>query len=72
FLVGISGHVEKRLRKLGIMAQIPSINITDDRTEALRQAVNYVDSPISRSNTFPDITKSDITNSDVTKPQTMN
>ncbi|MEL6500292.1 MAG: SulP family inorganic anion transporter [Cyanobacteria bacterium J06607_15] len=46
FLVGISGQVEKRLRKLGIMAQIPSINITSDRKQALQQAVNYVDSPI--------------------------
>ncbi|MEM8675459.1 MAG: SulP family inorganic anion transporter [Cyanobacteria bacterium P01_G01_bin.67] len=52
FLVGVSGQVEKRLRKLGIMAQIPSINIMNDRTTALEKAVNYVDS--STINTYSD------------------
>ncbi|MEM7756640.1 MAG: SulP family inorganic anion transporter [Cyanobacteria bacterium P01_A01_bin.40] len=52
FLVGVSGQVEKRLRKLGVMAQIPSINIISDRTTALEKAVNYVDS--STINTYSD------------------
>ena len=43
FLVGVSGQTEKRLRKLGIMQRIPSQNTIDDRTTALRQALNYVD-----------------------------
>jgi len=43
FIVGVSGQAEKRLRKLGVMAQIPPENITRDRTTALREAVNYVD-----------------------------
>lgn len=47
FLVGVSGQAEKRLRKLGIMTQIPQQNITSDRTMALRQAVNYVDDHIT-------------------------
>lgn len=42
FLVGVSGQVEKRLRKLGIMTKIPSINVLENRTEALQQAVNCV------------------------------
>ena len=45
FLVGVSGQVEKRLTKLGVMAQIPKTNLFDDRTKALQQAVGYVDSP---------------------------
>ena len=44
FIVGASGQAEKRLRKMGVMSQIPSENIVSDRTTALRQAVNYVDS----------------------------
>ena len=43
FIVGVSGQAEKRLRKMGVMAQIPDGNIINDRTTALRQAVNYVD-----------------------------
>lgn len=43
FIVGVSGQAEKRLRKMGVMAQIPAENIVGDRTMALRQAVNYVD-----------------------------
>ena len=43
FLVGVSGQAEKRLSKLGVMAQIPSQNVMSDRTAALRQAVSYVD-----------------------------
>ncbi|MGK7892966.1 MAG: SulP family inorganic anion transporter [Xenococcus sp. (in: cyanobacteria)] len=43
FLVGVSGQAEKRLRKLGVMAKIPSTNIIGDRTAALQQAVTYVD-----------------------------
>ena len=46
FLVGVRGQAEKRLRKLGVMAKIPSQNITSDRTTALRQAVSYVDEHI--------------------------
>ena len=46
FLVGVSGQVEKRLGKLGVMGQIPAINVFQDRTKALQQAVNYVDSPM--------------------------
>ncbi len=42
FLVGVQGQTEKRLRKLGLMAKIPTINIISDRTMALRQAVNAV------------------------------
>ena len=42
FLVGISGQVEKRLRKLGVMSKIPDSNIFEDRTDALQQAVGYV------------------------------
>ena len=43
YLVGVSGQAEKRLRKLGVMAKIPSQNVLGDRTSALRQAVDYVD-----------------------------
>ncbi|MEM8831267.1 MAG: SulP family inorganic anion transporter [Cyanobacteria bacterium P01_G01_bin.19] len=43
FLVGVSGQVEKRLRKLGVMEKIPSINVKEDRTAALEQAVSYVE-----------------------------
>lgn len=43
FIVGASGQAEKRLRKMGVMAQIPDENITSDRIRALRQAVNYID-----------------------------
>jgi len=46
FIVGVSGQAEKRLRKMGVMAQIPAENIVGDRTMALRQAVNYVDTKI--------------------------
>ena len=52
FLVGVSGQVEKRLTKLGVMEQIPRMNVFDDRTKALQQAVNYVDSSVS--NTYSD------------------
>lgn len=47
FLVGVSGQVEKRLTKLGVMSQIPQNHITSDRVSALRQAVNYVDEHVS-------------------------
>lgn len=56
FLVGISGQAEKRLRKMGVMAQIPEENILRDRATALRKAVNYVDEHImefSGSSTNP-------------------
>ena len=46
FLVGVSGQTEKRLRKLGIMQQVPAQNIVSDRTTALRQALDYVDQHI--------------------------
>ena len=44
FIVGANGQAEKRLRKMGVMSQIPDENIMDDRTRALKQAVNKVDS----------------------------
>ncbi|HEY9767486.1 MAG TPA: SulP family inorganic anion transporter [Coleofasciculaceae cyanobacterium] len=47
FLVGLQGQAEKRLRKMGVMAQIPSQNIVSDRTTALKQAVNYVDQHVA-------------------------
>ena len=43
FIVGASGQAEKRLRKMGVMAQIPERNISSERLNALRQAVDYVD-----------------------------
>ena len=43
FIVGVSGQAEKRLRTMGVMAQIPEGNVMSDRINALRQAVNYVD-----------------------------
>ena len=43
FIVGASGQAEKRLRKMGVTAQISDRNIVRDRVNALRQAVNYVD-----------------------------
>ena len=43
FIVGASGQAEKRLRTMGVMAQIPDRNIVGDRVTALRQAVDYVD-----------------------------
>ncbi len=59
FIVGLQGQAEKRLRKMGVIAQIPSQNIVSDRLAlkdtashngmtslravALRKAVNYVD-----------------------------
>ncbi len=43
FIVGVSGQAEKRLRKMGVMEQIPAANIISDRTMALREAVDYVD-----------------------------
>ncbi len=46
FIVGVTGQAEKRLRKMGVMAQIPAQNIIADRTLALKQAVNYVDTKV--------------------------
>jgi SulP family sulfate permease len=46
FLVGLQGQAEKRLRKLGVMAKVPTQNLISDRTTALRQAVSYVDEHI--------------------------
>lgn len=43
YLVGLQGQAERRLRKLGVMEKVPSTNIINDRTTALRQAVSYVD-----------------------------
>ncbi len=43
FIVGASGQAEKRLRKMGVMAQISDRHIVSDRLNALRQAVSYVD-----------------------------
>ena len=47
FLVGVSGQAENRLRKLGVMEQVPAENLISDRTTALRQAVNYVDEHVA-------------------------
>ena len=44
FLVGLQGQAERRLTKLGIMEQVPAKHILGDRTEALRQALNFVES----------------------------
>ncbi len=46
FIVGLQGQAEKRLRKMGVMAKIPTQNILSDRVDALRQAVNYVDAHV--------------------------
>jgi len=43
FIVGISGQAERRLRKMGVIARIPQEHIVKDRTNALRQAADYVD-----------------------------
>ena len=43
YIVGASGQAEKRLRTMGVMAQIPERNLVKDRISALRQAVNHVD-----------------------------
>ena len=40
FIVGASGQAEKRLRKMGVMAQISDRNLVSNRVDALRQAVN--------------------------------
>ncbi len=46
FIVGLQGQAEKRLRKMGVIAKIPTQNILGDRVDALRQAVNYVDAHV--------------------------
>ena len=54
YIVGVSGQAEKRLRKMGVMAQIPNENIMSDRTRALRQAVNQVGrQPVEFSQQIP-------------------
>ena len=58
FLVGVSGQVEKRLGKLGVLEQIPEINIFSDRTKALHQAVDYVDSSVKDFDLDPLTSKS--------------
>ncbi len=45
FLVGLQGQAERRLRKLGIMEQVPAENLISDRTEALRRAFTFVQKP---------------------------
>ncbi|MEM7590621.1 MAG: SulP family inorganic anion transporter [Cyanobacteria bacterium P01_A01_bin.83] len=51
YIVGVSGQAERRLRKMGVMSQIPPANIIDDRTVALRQAVNHInDQPVELDN----------------------
>lgn len=42
YLVGVSGQAERRLNKLGVINKIPHGNIIEDRTTALRNAVNRV------------------------------
>ena len=44
FIVGASGQAEKRLRKMGVISQIPDENIMSDRTKALKQALDRVNS----------------------------
>ena len=44
FIVGASGQAEKRLRKMGVISQIPDENIMSDRTLALKQALERVNS----------------------------
>ena len=54
YIVGVNGQAEKRLRKMGVMAQIPDENIMSDRTKALRQAVNQVGrEPVEFSQQIP-------------------
>ena len=54
YIVGVSGQAEKRLRKMGVMAQIPNENIMSDRTRALKQAVNHIDpQPVEFSQQIP-------------------
>jgi SulP family sulfate permease len=54
YIVGVSGQAEKRLRKMGVMAQIPKDHIIQDRTKALRQAVNHIDpQPVEFSQQIP-------------------
>lgn len=54
YIVGVNGQAEKRLRKMGVMAQIPEENIMSDRTLALRQAVNQVEpEPVEFSQQIP-------------------
>lgn len=43
FLVGLTGQAEKRLRKLGVMEQVPAAHLNSDRTQALKQALNFVE-----------------------------
>ena len=44
FIVGASGQAEKRLKKMGVMSRIPDENIMSDRTLALKQALDRVNS----------------------------
>ena len=54
YIVGVSGQAEKRLRKMGVMAQIPDDRIIQDRTLALRQAVKQVGpEPVEFSQQIP-------------------
>lgn len=43
FLVGVKGQAEKRLQKFGVIDKIPPDNIMGDRTDALRQALNFIE-----------------------------
>ncbi|AFZ31133.1 sulfate transporter [Gloeocapsa sp. PCC 7428] len=42
FIVGATDKIKRRLERLGIFDLLPSQNVTMDRVEALRQAVEYV------------------------------
>ena len=54
YIVGVNGQAEKRLRKMGVIAQIPNENIMSDRTRALKQAVNHIDpQPVEFSQQIP-------------------
>jgi SulP family sulfate permease len=66
YIVGASGQAEKRLRKMGIMEQIPPDNILDDRTRALKQAVNQLGNTVNQVDNYgEDFSK------DVIPPQTI-
>ncbi|HHP7232540.1 MAG TPA: STAS domain-containing protein, partial [Xenococcaceae cyanobacterium] len=47
FLVGLQGQAEKRLRKLGVMRQVPAEHLIGDRTEALRQAIGCLQTQVN-------------------------
>ena len=71
YIVGASGQAEKRLRKMGIMGQIPSENILNDRTMALKQAVTNLDRYGELDDYEGDFPKKDFSKKDIIPPQTI-